>query len=351
MKPISWRRIGATVFIVVVITILAYLVWARLSAPPPWRLVPQPRDPREPIKIQVSVKGTVRDTAGNPVPYARVYLLHHQGGKDRMRWVDERIAGEAGEYHFDNISGFDARHPGRWYFFGEPSYTIIAEKPGYGLGCIRIVPTRDYPLADVPLHSEHTISGTVQDESGIPLVGAGVTLTSAKAPDASGAEQTMYFGSFSPYGYWPYGSNGSKPQAAPPPLIRFTDKNGRFVFPGLPSATNVGFEATMPRYFPDYGTSRSMTGDVTFALKRILVLKGRLIRTGTGLPLAHTNVVLLAGPGVVLNSTSTDSQGYFLFDYLREGSHELSSFECQLTTGTIHLNKENSGRTVVIQAH
>ena len=348
MKPISWRRIGFTVSTAVVVMVLAYLVWVYLSRP---RHVEITGRGTAPVVIRVSVKGTIRDISGKPIPYARVYLLYTRSPKGGMAWVDERIAGDKGQYLFSSINGFDATHPlHAQHVLLEPFYDIVAEKPGYGFGCIHIVPTKDCPSADIPLRSEHMISGTVRDENGMPLPGAAVGLRSVGLQDTSGTLQAVHFSSFSPYGGWWYGWEGGKPAPIPPPLGVFADRNGRFALSGLPSVDKVALEGSLPGYFPGSATGLSAAEDVTLVLKKALVLKGRLLVSGSEQPLGGTTVWLKRPNQSWPYVCSTDQQGYFAFDRLRDGSYELSVPWHEVTSRTVHLTRENSEQVVVIHA-
>ncbi|MBI5096025.1 MAG: carboxypeptidase regulatory-like domain-containing protein [Candidatus Hydrogenedentes bacterium] len=252
-------------------------------------------------------QGTVYDDRGLPVPGTAVAIT-------RVSWgpYSADICGEANQETISDAAGrfrFGNLLPG--------GYDVVAytgDRAGYGA---HFLSPPGAPIqrsgadneCDVWLKPFGSISGTIRTTAGEPLSGArvGLAQTQEEVGPESGKARIVF--------------------AAP--LYTVTEKDGVFTLRYI-----VGRKLRLYAYYPGCSVGMSDwvspgTTDAKIEIGNGGGITGQLVDGETGKPLPDTPIVTMAparehhGMTVDTHTTRTDKDGYFSFENLMPGTHEL----------------------------
>jgi len=259
----------------------------------------------------VTCRGTVVDSAGEPVAEAQVQLFAvpismHDGSLD-FELVDRVTTDRAGRF----VLRF-AKKPIPSKSMG----LVLAKKAGAALGWYLVWEVflgEDVPEMTIALDSPANIEGRVVNAAGEPIAAAEVRALLVSS--SQGAMPNFLFGS-----------------PALGDLTVLTDESGRFVIAGVPSKASAEFQvfaegcatiytdpaSEVPRFPLQFPAGKT---DVELVLPAEAVLEGVVVVEDSGAPLSGVRLIAVAGEGRTPNpfnsfTATSDKTGNFAFDRL-----------------------------------
>ncbi|WP_181155478.1 MULTISPECIES: carboxypeptidase-like regulatory domain-containing protein [unclassified Paenibacillus] len=263
-------------FMLCIFTILLYITYAETSHAA--GSAASPSNYEDDINLPAVVNGKVTDRGGYVVPHANVeYELNHLGEITKY----STVADENGNYHIEAV----VRDSTDMYLYvsADGFITYIS----YNKHDTFTLRPGDEVKHDIQLYEPSTIIGTVKDQTGQPIAGAKIEVTSV-------------------------------------PYLVETDENGRYTVTGIDYdySANIAIWVDSDNYVPyvedRLGIRAGETIQIDVVLEAAAHVRGQVVDEN-GVPIS--GVIISGNP----TRTTTDAHGYFILRRTMAGSVALAA--------------------------